>query len=65
MFILLGECIYRKNYRQAANTYVECYPNREKKSHVAFKRLLKHFYCLWYYTKKEHEEKQLLMMKTQ
>jgi len=32
----------RKNYRQAANTYAERYPNRERKLHI-FKRLLECF----------------------
>jgi len=42
--MVLGE--YKKNYRQAANTYAERYPNRERKSHVAFKQLFLMFYCL-------------------
>jgi len=40
-FMILGEC--RKNYRQATNTYAKHYPNRERKSHVALKRLLERF----------------------
>jgi len=45
MFIVLGEC--RKKYRQAANTYTECYPNRERKLHMVFKWLMERFiaYC--------------------
>jgi len=35
MFIILGE--YRKKYHQVANTYTECYPNRERKLHMVFK----------------------------
>jgi len=58
MFIVLGEC--RKNYRQATNTYAERYPNREKKLHMTFKRLLDLFYFAYGMAtvkkKKEHEE---------
>jgi len=49
MFMILGEC--RKNYRQAANMYAERYPNRKRKLHMAFKRLLECFIA--YDTKKE------------
>jgi len=38
MFMVLREC--RKNYCQAANIYTECYPTRERKLHMVFKRLL-------------------------
>jgi len=53
--MVLGEC--RRNYRQAANTYAERYPNRERKSYMVFKRLE----CFIAYDtmkeKKEHKEK--------
>jgi len=60
MFMVLGKC--RKKYRQIANTYT--YPNREKKSHMAFKWLSECLMVLWR-KRKEYEEKQLLMIKTQ
>jgi len=41
MFMVLREC--RKNYCQAINIYAECYFIRERKSHMAFKRLLERF----------------------
>jgi len=47
--MILEEC--KKNYRQAANTYAKRYSNRERKLHMAFKRLSEHFIA--YVTVKE------------
>ena len=37
MLMVLGEC--RKRYRNAQDLYVARYPDRQQKSHMAFKRL--------------------------
>ena len=37
MLMLLGDC--RKHYRNAQDLYVARYPDRQQKSHMAFKRL--------------------------
>jgi len=47
IFMVLRE--YRKNYCQTANKYVECYLTRERKSHMAFKRLLERFIAFYLY----------------
>ena len=40
--MVLGEC--RKHYRNAQDLYVARYPDRQQKSHIAFKRLA-HRFC--------------------
>ena len=37
MLMVLGEC--RKHYRNAQDSYAARYPDRQQKSHMAFKRL--------------------------
>ena len=37
MLMVLGEC--RKHYRNAQNLYAARYPDRQQKSHMAFKQL--------------------------
>ena len=37
MLVVLGE--YHKHYRNAQDLYVACHPDRQQKSHMAFKRL--------------------------
>ena len=44
MLIVLGEC--RKYYRNAQDLYAARYPDRQQKSHMAFKRLADRF-CLF------------------
>jgi len=39
--MILEKC--KKKYRQAVNTYAEHYSNRERKSHMTFKRLSERF----------------------
>ena len=41
MLMVLGEC--RKHYRNAQDLYVARYPDRQQKSHMAFKRLADRF----------------------
>ena len=41
MLLLLGEC--RKHYRSAKDLYAARYPDRQQKSHMAFKRLADRF----------------------
>ena len=41
MLMVLGEC--RKHFRNAQDLYAACYPNRQQKSHIAFKRLADRF----------------------
>ena len=41
MLMLLGEC--RKHYRNVQDFYAAPDPNRQQKSHMAFKRLADHF----------------------
>ena len=41
MFIVLGEC--RQHYRNAQDLYAERNPDRQQKSHMAFKRLADRF----------------------
>ena len=41
MLMVLGEC--RKHYRNAQDLYAACYPDRQQKSHMAFKRLVDRF----------------------
>ena len=42
MLIVLGEC--HKHYRNAQDLYTARYPNRQQKSHMAFKWLVDRFY---------------------
>ena len=44
MFMVLGEC--RKHYRNAQDFYAACYPDRQQKSPMTFKRLADRFYRL-------------------
>ena len=41
MLMVLGEC--RKHYRNAQDFYAAHYPDRQQKSHMAFKRLADRF----------------------
>ena len=41
MLMVLGEC--RKHYRNSQDLYAARYPDRQQKSHMAFKRLADHF----------------------
>ena len=41
MLMVLGEC--RKHYRNAQDLYATLYPDRQQKSHMAFKRLADRF----------------------
>ena len=41
MLMVLGEC--RKHYRNAQDLYAARYPDKEHKSHMAFKRLADRF----------------------
>ena len=41
MLMVLGEC--RKYYRNAQDLYASGYPDRQQKSHMAFKRLADRF----------------------
>ena len=41
MFVVLGKC--RKHYRNAQDSYAACYPDRQQKSHMTFKRLADRF----------------------
>ena len=41
MFMVLGEC--RKHYINAQDLYAACYPDRQQKSHMTFKRLADRF----------------------
>ena len=41
MLMVLGEC--RKHYRNAQDLYAARYPDKQQKSHVAFKRLADRF----------------------
>ena len=41
MLMVLGEC--RKHYRNAQDLYAACYLDRQKKSYMAFERLVDHF----------------------
>ena len=43
VFMVLGEC--RKHYRNTQDLYVARYPDRQQKSHMAFKGLADPFYC--------------------
>ena len=42
MLMVLREC--RKRYRNGQNLYAARYPDRQQKSHMAFKRLADRFY---------------------
>ena len=42
MLMVLGEC--RKHYRNAQDLYAAPYPDRQQKSHMAFKRLADRFF---------------------
>ena len=41
ILMVLGE--YRKHYRNEKYLYAACYPDRQQKSHVVFKRLADRF----------------------
>ena len=41
MLMMLGEC--RKHHRNAQDLYAARYPDRQQKSHIAFKRLANRF----------------------
>ena len=54
MLMALGEC--RKYYRNAQDLYVARYPDRQKKSHMAFKRIADRF-CRFGTCSRQMEEK--------
>ena len=54
MFMVLGEC--RKYYRNVQDLYAACYPDRQQKSHMAFKRLADRF-CLFGTVKQTQQHK--------